>query len=272
MSAPGPGRNVLVVGAARGIGRVTVELLLNEGDRPLVLDRDQPELDRRQAEWGAKVATYTMDLTRRDEVARALAWARSQGPLDAVVMNAAIHSTYPIEYLPDDVLDRVLDVNLVSHIRFVRDVIPLIRPGGRMVAVSSVSAGVGIPMEAIYSASKAGLELFYECLSLELAYKNIKCVIIQPGNVNTGFNETGNDYKPVGNPALDDLYKKILERTDSRFGIPPEQVARAIVKSIHSRNPSLCVVVGLNALKAHWAKRLLGRDLALKVLKKVMCG
>ena len=51
----------------------------------------------------------------------------------------------------------------------------------------------------MYSASKAGLELFYESLSLELAYKQIKCSIVQPGNVNTGFNETGNDYEPIGN-------------------------------------------------------------------------
>jgi NAD(P)-dependent dehydrogenase (short-subunit alcohol dehydrogenase family) len=266
------GLNVLIVGGAHGIGRVVAELLIAEGERPLVVDRDEHELIKRKAEWGSTCSTIRMDLTNRDDVGQTLEWVKNQsGMLDVVVMTAAVHSCCPIEYLPDVVIDRVLDVNLVSHIRFVRDIIPLVRQGGRIITVSSVSAGVGIPMESIYSASKAGLELFYECMSIELSYKGIRCVIIQPGNVNTGFNETGNDYKPVGNPFIDGLYEKIVDRTNSRYGIPPDQVARAIVASIRSKNPSLCIVVGGNAVKAHWAKRLLGRDLALKVLKKMMC-
>jgi NAD(P)-dependent dehydrogenase (short-subunit alcohol dehydrogenase family) len=266
-----PEKNVLVVGGARGIGRMVVELLIAGGERPVVVDYDEAELGKRKAEWGEKGKTLRMDLTNRDEAVRVLEWVRSQaGMLDVVVMTAAVHSTYPVEYLPDEVIDRVLDVNLVSHIRFVRDVIPLIRQGGRIITVSSVSAGIGIPMESIYSVSKAGLELFYECMSIELSYKDIRCVIIQPGNVNTGFNETGNDYKPVGNPFIDDLYKKVVERTNSRYGIPPAQVARAIMNSIRNKNPRLCVLVGGNAIKAHWAKRLFGRDMALKILKKMM--
>lgn len=268
-----PEKHVLVVGGARGIGRIVVDALIARGERPLVVDRDESELVKRKAEWGEKAGTLRMDLTNRDEVANALTWVKNQaGMLDVVVMTAAVHSTYPVEYLPDEVIDRVLDVNLVSHIRFVRDMIPMIRQGGRIITVSSVSAGVGIPMESIYSVSKAGLELFYECMSIELSYKDIRCVIIQPGNVNTGFNETGNDYKPVGNPFIDDLYKKVVERTNSRHGIPPEQVARAIMNSIQDKSPSLCVLVGGNAIKAHWAKRLLGRDMALKILKKMMGG
>lgn len=44
------------------------------------------------------------------------------------------------------------------------------------------------------------------------------------------------------------------------------------MNSIQYKNPSLCVLVGGNAIKAHWAKRLLGRDMALKILKKMMGG
>jgi NAD(P)-dependent dehydrogenase (short-subunit alcohol dehydrogenase family) len=266
-----PGKTVLIVGGARGIGRVAVDLLVARGDHPLVVDRDGAELGIRQTEWSGKVKTFRMDITNRDEVRCALDWVKSQvGLLDSVVVTAGVHSTYPVEYLSDEVIHRVLDVNLVSQIRFIRDVIPVIRQGGRIVTVSSVSACVGIPMESVYAASKAGLELFFESMNIELSYKNIRCVIVQPGNVNTGFNETGNDYKPVGNRYIDDLYMKIVTQTNSRFGIPPAMVARAIVESIHRDRPPICVVVGGNANKAHWAKRLLGRDLAQQVLKRVM--
>ncbi len=265
-------KQILVVGGAHGIGRMSVDRLIALGHHLLVVDRDQQELAKCRAEWGAGVETRGMDLTDREAVRGALHWVKERaGVVDAAVMTAAVHNTHPVEYLPDDLIDQVLEVNLVAQIKFLRDVIPLVRAGGRIIVVSSVSAGVGIPMESLYSASKAGLELFCECMSLELSYKDIRCVIIQPGNVNTGFNETGNSYRPVGNPFIDGLYRKILERTHSRYGIPPERVARAIVDSITRRNPKLCVLVGGNAIKAHWAKRLLGRDIALMIVKKMMC-
>ncbi len=262
---------VLVVGGARGIGRVTVDLLIARGDRVWVVDVDEQGLDACREEHGDAVRTRRMDLTDRDDVKQALAWVKAEADsLDAVVMTAAVHSAFPVEYLTDDAIDRVLDINLTSQIRFVRDVLPLVGDGGRLVTVSSVSASVGIPMESVYSASKAGLELFFESLSFEVAHRNIRCVIVRPGNVNTGFNETGNDYEPVGNKAIDDVYRNVLSRIDSRYGIPPEQVAKAIVRSLERPNPPLCVLVGANAIKAHWALRLLGRDLALKVMKRVM--
>jgi NAD(P)-dependent dehydrogenase (short-subunit alcohol dehydrogenase family) len=47
---------------------------------------------------------------------------------------------------------------------------------------------IGIPMEGVYAASKARLERVNEALSIEASYRGIRPVIIQPGNVNTGFN------------------------------------------------------------------------------------
>jgi NAD(P)-dependent dehydrogenase (short-subunit alcohol dehydrogenase family) len=264
-------KNVLIVGGARGIGRIAAEQLMDQGHQLLVADRDEQELRKCRTGWNDQVGIFPVDLTNRHEVRRAFDWVKSEvGMLDAVVITAGVHSTYPVEYLPDEVIDHVLEVNLASQIRFVRDVIPFIRQGGRIITVSSVSACVGIPMESVYAASKAGLELFFESMNIELAYKNIRCVIVQPGNVNTGFNETGNDYRPVGNSYIDNLYMKIVTQTSSRFGIPPAMVARAIVESIKCDRPPICVVVGGNANKAHWAKRLLGRDLAQQVLKRVM--
>ena len=170
--------------------------------------------------------------------------------------------------MSDQLIDHVMNVNLIGHMKFVRDVLPLIDDGGRIVAVSSIAAGIGIPMESLYSASKAGLEMFYESLAAEINYRRIKCSIIQPGNVNTGFNEQGNDYIPSGEVEIDVAYQKIIEKIDSRFGMSPVALAQVIVQSLISSNPRFCYVTGLNALKAHWAKRILGRDMALKVMNK----
>ena len=123
-------------------------------------------------------------------------------------------------------------------------------------------------MSSIYSASKAGLEGFYESMSTELAYRKIKAILIHPGNVNTGFNETGNEYCPTGNLFIDTGYQKVVSGIDSSKGMHPNDVAKIIVRARQTRSPKFCYVVGINALKAYWAKRLLGRELALKLMAK----
>ena len=133
--------------------------------------------------------------------------------MDAVILSAAVHATYPAELMPDALIERVLDVNLAAHIKFLRDVLPLVKDGGRIVGLSSNCADIGIPMESLYAASKAGLERFYEALAVEIAYRRIRPIVIHPGNVNTGFNETGNDYRPTGNPFIDDGYRRVSRRS-----------------------------------------------------------
>jgi NAD(P)-dependent dehydrogenase (short-subunit alcohol dehydrogenase family) len=253
-------KTILIVGGASGIGLEAARILKTQGHRVIIADIQDPAWD---------VPYIAMDLGKPSSCRAALERIRQDyAPLDSVVITAAVHSAYPVEYMPDELIDHAMNVNLTGHMKFVRDVLPAIKDGGRIVAVSSIAAGVGIPMESLYSASKAGLEIFYESLAAEISYRRMSCSIIQPGNVNTGFNEKGNDFKGCGKPFVDESYKKIVERIDSRHGISPVDVAKDIIKALTSPNPKFCYVTGLNALKAHWAKRILGRDLTLKVMNK----
>lgn len=256
-------KNILIVGAG-GIGKATFDILREKPFRLIIADH-QPE---RLSDFPG-MTTIALDIC--DPVSRQEAIRRIKqdvGSLDAVIITAAKHSTYPIEHLPDRVIDAVLDVNLVSHIKLVRDLLPIIADGGRIIGISSIAAGIGVPMSSLYSASKAGMELFYESLAAETSYRKIKSILIHPGNVNTGFNETGNDYHPQNQGFIDTSYKKVLSRINSRYGIPAAHVARVIVTALTTPKPKLCYIVGLNALKAFWCKRLLGRDLTLSIMKK----
>ncbi len=265
------GKTVLMVGGASGIGLETVKLLLDQNYSLIVADKNQERLSQLPGVFinysSDRFAVLPLDIAVPGSVRDAYRWVSNNiGKLDAVVITAAVHSAYPVEYLPDAMIDSVLNVNLGSHIKLVRDFLPLMNEGGKIIGVSSIAAQVGIPMSSLYSASKAGLEMFYESLSAELAHRGIRCSIIQPGNVNTGFNETGNDYQNQGDAALNDRYAKVVKRIHSRYGMNPESVAQVIARVLASSHPKICYVVGLNALKAHWAKRLLGRDLALRLL------
>jgi NAD(P)-dependent dehydrogenase (short-subunit alcohol dehydrogenase family) len=261
-------KNILVVGAAKGIGRETCKQLESDDYLVIAADMDKDKLDLFNGDSNRHFC-LTLDITDQKSVSAAVEQIKDRvGKIDTVVMSAAVHCAYPAELIPNTHIERVLDVNLTSHIKFVRDILPLINNGGKIIGISSNCAEIGIPMESVYAASKAGMERFYEALSIELTYRRIKCVIIQPGNVNTGFNETGNDYSPSGNTFVDDVYQKIVSAIDSQNGIPPQQVAGAIVRAINAENPRIRYRVGLNTLKTHWAQRLLGTGLALKLLTR----
>lgn len=256
-------QQVLVVGGAKGIGLATVKALRAQGIGVIAADINAAALQAVQGDH--EIKTLLMDMTDSQSVKAAL---KKMPPLDAVVISAAAHATYPIEYVTDEHLERIVDTNFTSHIKLIRDVLPLINVGGKIIGLSSNSAGIGIPMESVYAGTKAGMERIYEALSIELAYRKIKPVIIQPGNVNTGFNETGNEYKAQGNEFVDKNYKNIVKSMDSRNGIPPETVADTILKAIKCPKPKICYIVGGNAVKTHWARRLLGVDGALKMMSK----
>jgi NAD(P)-dependent dehydrogenase (short-subunit alcohol dehydrogenase family) len=257
------GATVLVVGGAKGIGLATTRALAAAGYAPIVWDHDSHAL----GQLGVAACTMLVALGDRRAVHGALETLRMAGTsLHAVIIVAGVHGTCPAEAMPDDFLEHVLDINFTAHAKLVRDVLPLMAQDSRIVGVSSIAATVGIPMSSAYAASKAALEKFYESLVPELLERRIWPVIIQPGNVNTGFNETGNIYESGCSPFLGRHYQSVLSRIDSRHGMPPEDVAAAILKTVRSVRPRFFNVVGRNAQRAYLATRLLGRNGALQLL------
>ena len=260
-------KNILVVGGGRGIGRAAAQLLESGGYRITVVDNDLEDLQGLNVEGGC----FELDITNRSAVQQFIEVQRTSGTTYySIIISAGVHSTHPAMYLTDEIIDYVMDINFAAHVKFVRDIIPQVEDGGRIICVSSIGATVGLPMSSIYSASKGALELFYEALSTELKPQNISSVIVQPGNVNTGFNETGNTFIGSDNKTLNANYSRFVESIDSRFGISPKIVGQAIVQAVTSRKPKLCYVVGANAKKAYWARRLLGRLGAVVLLRKYL--
>jgi len=255
---------VLVVGGAKGIGLATARDLVSAGYRVAVWDNDVAALGR----LGHGFATAALDITNRSAVADALKMLRSAGALRAAVIAAGIHASCPGEFLPDAVLDRIMNVNFTAHAKLARDLVPLMVKGGRIIGVSSIAASVGMPMSAAYSASKAALEAFYASLTSDLRHKSIWPVIVQPGNVNTGFNETGNDFASNDDARVATTYRAVVETIHSRNGMPPTDVAAVICQAIAAPRPKFLYVVGRNAQRANLARRLLGYNGALYFVRR----
>lgn len=261
-----PERLALIVGGAKGIGREISRLLAAEGMRTIVVDADKTALTALARDFTG-LEVHALDITDRTAVREFVAALSAAGDhFDFVVMSAAVHGACPIEAMSDEFIEKIFRVNIVDHAKFLRDVLPQLKDGARIVGLSSNSAEIGIPMEAVYAASKAGMERVYEALAIEAAHRHIRPLLIQTGNVNTGFNETGNDYEPEGEGYVANSYRAVIDKIDSRNGISPEAVAKAAVRLLRAARPPFRTLIGMNAIKVHWAKRLLGTDLALRLV------
>jgi len=184
------GKRILVTGGTTGIGRATIALLVREGAQVLTFGRHQPELDEALAEaHGGRGSAegMTADTATQDGV-RAVFAAMDErlGGIDALVTCAALGAD-PIHEMEEDEWRYVVETNLIGAMACARQAILRMMKtrGGHLLFVGSISAEIKAEGESVYSATKAGLQAFAETLRKEVADKNIKVTVIQPGSVAT---------------------------------------------------------------------------------------
>lgn len=233
---------VLVTGAARSIGRATAEVLSERGHEVVATARDAALLE------DLKVAqTLSLDVSSDASVSAAVAAA---GELDAVVNNAGIPGTGPLEGYPLADVARVLDVNAVGPLRLAQAVLPAWRRRGSgvLVNVSSVQGRIATPLEGVYSASKHALEAISEALHYELGHFGIRVVIIEPGYIAPGMRHTADHAGPDAYRALHEQWHGTAEKLTGPAGRPgPELVGHAVADALEDPTTPLRVEVGQDA-------------------------
>ncbi|GLW63953.1 hypothetical protein Arub01_21970 [Actinomadura rubrobrunea] len=184
------GRRVLVTGGTRGIGRAITLAFARAGATVLTCHRqDGPAVDslvKELAETPGDHRVVKADLGKPADVDRLIGECRSHlGTLDVVVNNAGAISHVPFERLEVDEWRRVLDVNLTAAYLVVQKALPLLAAGASIINVGSKVAGVGLPLRAHYTASKAGLVGLTRSLCKELGPKGYRVNLVAPGPVET---------------------------------------------------------------------------------------
>lgn len=192
------GKRVLVTGGTTGIGRATIALLAREGARVLTFGRHQPELDEALATLRGDRGSaegITADTSTRDGVRKVFAAMDERlGGIDMLVACAAIGAE-PIHEMEDDEWRYVVETNLIGAMACARQAILRMegQGGGHLLFVGSISAEIKAAGESVYAATKAGLQAFAETLRKEVADKNIKVTVIQPGAVATPMQPETNE-------------------------------------------------------------------------------
>lgn len=183
------GRVAIITGAASGIGLATAKLFAQEGANVLAVDLDGSDLHSHLQGY-ANIECLLQDISAQSANEHIIAQAiESFGQLDILMNNAAMGSNYPAESFPQDVWDRVLNVNLTAPFRICQAAIPHLRQSnaGRIINVASVMATHTDYGLAAYSAAKAGITGFTRNLALELGRDGITVNAILPGAIETGM-------------------------------------------------------------------------------------
>jgi NAD(P)-dependent dehydrogenase (short-subunit alcohol dehydrogenase family) len=167
----------LVTGASSGIGRAIASHLSERGFTVLAGVRNEPD---------APPATepLRLDVTNPTDVAAAA--QRVGDRLDALVNNAGIAISGPVEAVPIAEWRRQIEVNLLGQVAVTQALLPaLISARGRIVNMSSIGGRNALPLFAPYAASKFALEAMTDSLRREVAHLKVGVVSVEPGGIAT---------------------------------------------------------------------------------------
>jgi len=189
-------KRILLTGGTTGIGRAMLIAFARAGARVLTLGRDQAALDEaleQAAGEGGELHGLTADLAKREEITRIFdAVDERLGGLDILVSNAALGAD-PIDAMEDAAWRYVIDVNLVGALACARGALERFTEGGQIVIIGSISADIHAPGESVYSATKAGLQAFAETLRKEVADRDIRVSLVEPGTTGSDMQESDPD-------------------------------------------------------------------------------
>jgi short-subunit dehydrogenase len=178
------GAVALITGASSGIGAAAAAALARAGARLILTGRDEDRLASVAARTGG--LALPADLAEADGPDQLIKSALGEaGRIDVLVCNAGTGWAGPIGDLPGSKATELIAVNLLAPVQLARLVAPGMaeRGAGRLIFVSSIAGMTGVRNEAVYAATKAGVNYLAESLGYELAGTGAGVSLVLPGVV-----------------------------------------------------------------------------------------
>jgi NAD(P)-dependent dehydrogenase (short-subunit alcohol dehydrogenase family) len=225
------GRVALVTGAGRGLGRACALALSAAGARVIAVARTAEDLGSLCQEAPGPVDAWCEDVTGDPVLAR----IEELASLDVLVNNAGGNQPMPFEDTPDEVLDRLLELNVRSAFRLARSAarVMLRASAGSIIHMSSQMGHVGSPRRSVYCMTKHALEGLSKAMAVELAPRGIRVNTVAPTFIET----------PMGRRMLEDpeFQRFVIGMIPLGHIGQPEDVAAAV---LYLASPASGMVTG----------------------------
>lgn len=255
---------ILITGVSSGFGRATSRLLASTGYTVYGTIRSKVDVPD-------DVVPLLMDLTDIKSIKAAVDHiALTEGHIDVLINNAAMHTGGPIEEISETTLNKQISTNLTGQIILTQEVLSLMRPRktGTIINISSIGGLMGLPFQGIYSTTKFAIEGLSEALRLELKPFNIRVIVINPGDFATN-NTVNRKIEIKQNSPYYQYFEKAIETIahDETNGWKPERLAQLIGKIIEKDNLKSRYIIGAQSQKfAVFLKKILPAQLFSKIL------
>jgi dehydrogenase/reductase SDR family member 7B len=228
-----------ITGASSGIGAALAVAAAANGARLILSGRDVAALEGVAARCGKdRTLVLPFDTTAFDTLAslvgQAIQWA---GKIDCLVNNAGISQRSLAVDTEFPVYERIITVDLLAPIALTQALLPhfVASGGGRVIAISSIAGIVGVPMRTAYSAAKHGVFGYFDALRSETAHLGIEILVVAPGSIKTNVSR---------NALLADGSRRGESDPAIENGLPPEQLAAAILTAIADGERELIISAG----------------------------
>ncbi len=219
----------VVTGASSDIGLSVVKRFAEEKANVVLLGRNLNSLEKARSDISNKDATVSIscDITNEAQVLQTVEQIiKNYGKIDILVNSAgAINDPTHFHEMQEAEISKLVDINILGVFKMTKAVLPnmLENKSGCIINIGSISSERAIPRVhlAVYSATKAAINMFTKSIAVEYARNNIRCNCINPGIINSGMIK----------PYLDDpKARKVLEDRLplNRIGEPVD-VANAVL-------------------------------------------
>ncbi|WP_280479804.1 SDR family oxidoreductase [Nocardia asiatica] len=237
-----------MTGASTGIGRATALLLAREGFTVYAGVRKEADGEA----LGASITPITLDVTDAGQIAEA---AERIDRLDALVNNAGVGVTGPLEFISLEALRWQYEVNVFGQVAVTQAMLPKLRASrGRVVTVGSVGSWITLPFGGPLCSSKHAIRSLNDALRMEVKPYGVSAVLIEPGSIHTpAVDKLQDEVEPrlaaigaEGRRLYGDAYRAMTTAglKEERTGSSPDVVADAILRALTARKPHSRYPVG----------------------------
>jgi NAD(P)-dependent dehydrogenase (short-subunit alcohol dehydrogenase family) len=228
MAEPTTERVAIVTGAAGGIGRAVVGLLLARG-YAVVAEDISPKVGELAHAAPGRVIAMEADVALTESARGAVGLATGTfGRLDLLVNNAGLFLRKPTELCTDDDFDALMATNVRGAFIHAREALPsLAQTSGSIVNLASISGLVGMPGQTVYAMTKGAIVQLTRQLAVEHADRGIRVNAVAPGAVDTEFVANARDAAADPDPAASRA-SAISQHPLGRI-LTPAEIAEAIV-------------------------------------------
>jgi NAD(P)-dependent dehydrogenase (short-subunit alcohol dehydrogenase family) len=193
------GKVALITGGTSGIGLATAKQFADEGASVYITGRRDKELAAAVKEVGKNVTGIQGDVSNLGDLDRLFAQIkREKGKLDIVFANAGVAKFAAFGTITEDLYDWTFDINVKGLLFTVQKALPLLPDGASIILNSSVVGSKGLPINSVYSATKAAIRSFARTWTTDLKDRRIRVNAVSPGSIDTpglsgllGSSETG---------------------------------------------------------------------------------